>query len=213
MWDELARLVTDSDENVNNRHDVAVDLNGRLGHPAFWGSGDARLPPRRPLARPLPELRVVERELRRRGAHPKAVWQLSYAGSVGSQTLLLGIPRVRALRDDPELAWRSAVWPFETDFALPEETRIVHAEIYPTIGEALRPLHAVRDAHQVLSTVELWRDLDRAGELGRLFADPSGIEPSEKAAAAREEGWILGAPLVPDGDWRRARPRVYAAVW
>ncbi len=203
VWDELDRLVVDEHDNRNNRHSVAAGLNDRLGRATFWGSGDAKLPATKPRAMPLPELRLVERELRRHGAHPKAVWQLSYAGSVGSQTLL-GIPRVRSLRDDSRLAPLSAVWPFETGFSVPTDTQIVHAEIYPTIGAAGARLHDVADAHQVLSTVALWWELDRDGSLGRLFGPPPGLDDAEAAIVSREEGWILGAsPLL----WRGAPSR------
>jgi precorrin-8X/cobalt-precorrin-8 methylmutase len=40
------------------------------------------------------------------------IWKLYGNGSVGSQTL--GIPHLTALRDDPELASISKVWPLET---------------------------------------------------------------------------------------------------
>jgi precorrin-8X/cobalt-precorrin-8 methylmutase len=133
VWDLLSVLVEDADDNANNRLDVAATLNERLGDIVFRGSGDSRVPPTKPGSPTLPEFRAVEHELRRRGSYPKAVWQLSYAGSVGSQ-VLLGIPRVRTLRDDPRLAAASAVWPFETGFAVPPDAQVVHAEIYPTLG-------------------------------------------------------------------------------
>src|SRR5205814_678678 len=42
-WDELARLVTDTPDNANNRFDVAADLNRRLAGEAFpfWGCPSA----------------------------------------------------------------------------------------------------------------------------------------------------------------------------
>src|SRR5215210_2250223 len=133
VWDLMAGLVVDEADNANNRLDVAAALNGRVGDIVFWGSGDSRVPPTKPPRPALPEFRAVEHVLRRNGSYPKAVWQLSYAGSVGSQ-VLLGIPRVRALRNEHHLAAVSAVWPFETGFSTAHDAQVVHAEIYPTLG-------------------------------------------------------------------------------
>src|SRR5215212_9156495 len=207
VWDLLSILVVDADGNANNRLDVAATLNERLGDVVFWGSDDSRVPPTKPRSPTLPEFRAVERELRRHGSYPKAVWQLSYAGSVGSQ-VLLGIPRVRALRDDPEVAAASAVWPFETGFSVPPDAQVVHAEIYPTLGADGAWLHEVLDAHQVLSTVTRWAEVDTAGELGRLFERPTAVRPPELDVVSREEGWILGAPqFVRPAAVPKRRPR------
>src|SRR5215217_8645 len=195
VWDLLSALVVDRDDNANNRLEVAATLNERVGHVVFWGSGDSRLPPTKPRSPTLPEFRAVEHELRRHGSYPKAVWQLSYAGSVGSQ-VLLGIPRVRALRDDYDLAAVSAVWPFEPGFSVAGDVQVVHAEIYPTLGADRRRLHEIVDAHQVLSTVTRWAELDAAGELGRFFEPPAACRPAEIDVVSREEGWILGAPQL-----------------
>jgi hypothetical protein len=69
--------------------------------------GDHALRPTKP-AFPyggLPEYRTVDAVLRARRASARslAVWQLLYAGCIGSQALV-GIPVVHALRFDPELA-------------------------------------------------------------------------------------------------------------
>jgi hypothetical protein len=170
VWDGLAGLVQDEANNRNNRFAVATELNARLGEDVFWGAGHG-VPSRR-ATRPVRELRQVEAELRERGGQPKTVWQLSYAGCVGSQALL-GIPRVRALRDDVELEAASAVWPFEDV----SRARIVHAEIWPSLWP-LRVSHPVKDAAQVETTV-----------LALLRADDDGLLVDRDA----EEGWILGA--------------------
>ena len=180
VWDELARLVSDDARNRSNRFDVAAELNARLGGPQFWGWPHAALPGRKPAAPPLAEFRANELALRAGRRWPKSVWQLSGAGSVGSQAIL-GIPRVRALRDDPELAALSAVWPFER-----ADTQVVHAEIWPGVISA-RGLHAVRDADQVASLVAWWAELDAAGALAPLLEQPADD------AVRLEEGWILGA--------------------
>src|SRR5215213_10532563 len=195
VWDLLSALVVDRDDNANNRMEVAATLNERVGDIVFWGSGDSRLPPTKPRSPTLPELRAVEHELRRHGSYPKAVWQLSYPGSVGGQALL-GIPRVRGLRGDHHLAPVSAVWPFETGFSVPPDVQVLHAEIYPTLGAHGRRLHEVVDAHQVLSTVTRWAELDALGELTPLFDPPAGARSPELDVVAGEEGWILGAPQL-----------------
>src|SRR4051812_15632108 len=139
VWEELRRLVDDDGRNRSNRFDAAAGLNARLEAPAFWGWPHASLPGTKPPAPPLPELRANERALRARRLYPNSVWQLAGNGSVGSQALV-GIPRVRSLRDDPDLAAVSAVWPFETGFAVPD-AEVVHAEIWPGVI-ATRGLHA-----------------------------------------------------------------------
>src|SRR4051794_23935919 len=192
-WDMLSVLVEDADDNANNRLDVAAALNERLGDIVFWGSGDSRLSPTKPRSPTLPEFRAVEHDLRRHGSYPKAVWQLSYAGSVGSQ-VLLGIPRVRALRDDPRRPAASAVWPFERGFSVPPDAPVVHAEISPPLGADGARLHEVLDAHQVLSTVTRWAELEGADELRSLFEPPTAVRPPQLGVVSHEEGWILGAP-------------------
>jgi hypothetical protein len=59
----------------------------------------------------------------------------------GSQSLT-GIARLHRLRNNPKLAGVSAVWPFETGWAakakwLPAHVLILHAEIYPSVGDPL----------------------------------------------------------------------------
>jgi precorrin-8X/cobalt-precorrin-8 methylmutase len=184
VWDLLSALVVDDDRNRNNRFEVAARLNRGAG--AFWGCPASHecdtLTAKRTMSFPahgLAELRGVER--RTRGV--QSVWKLGGAGSVGSQTLL-GIPRVASLRDDPQLAPASAVWPFESGFVVPEAT-IVHVEIWPRLAPPAA--HPVRDAAQVAGVVEHWRRLDAAGTLATLFTPPAA-----PPCARDEEGWIFG---------------------
>jgi GNAT superfamily N-acetyltransferase len=184
LWNELASLVADGPTNANNRFEVAAELNRRGA--CFWGrpaTSHADVPTtRQPFT--LPEFRATEELLRSQARHPKSVWQLSGAGSVGGQALL-GIPIVRALRFDERLADVSRVWPFETGFELPHDVQIVHAEIWPGVVQPDATAHAVADARQVLT---LARYLHEHRELERLFAAGAGDDD-----AAVEEGWILGA--------------------
>ena len=70
----------------------------------------------------------------------QSVWQLSGAGSVGSQ-VILGVPWLRHLRDSLRETGeiresRCVIWPFDTGFQLEplaEGPRIVFAEIYPSL--------------------------------------------------------------------------------
>jgi hypothetical protein len=176
IWDALVRLVRDDERNVNNRFDVAAELNVEGG--PFWGcpGRQARngLTVKRGISFPhrgLQEFRAVERVVR----GVQSAWKLGGVGSVGSQALL-GIPRVAALRDDPALAPVSAVWPFEPA----DEAQVVHVEIWP--GLVAPTPHPVRDAGQVEALVEQWARLDDVGRLAPLFEVP----------ASAEEGWIFG---------------------
>ena len=54
----------------------------------------------------LAEFRANELAVRATGRYPFSIWQLTGAGSVGSQAMM-GIPVVSALRSHPELADRS----------------------------------------------------------------------------------------------------------
>jgi precorrin-8X/cobalt-precorrin-8 methylmutase len=177
-WGALVRGVRDDPLNVNNRFDVAAELNVDGG--PFWGcpAGQARdaLTVRRKISFPhkgLQEFREVERVL----TGVQSAWKLYGAGSVGSQALL-GIPRVASLRDDPRLGPVSAVWPFEPM----GEARVVHVEIWPGLIEPTT--HAIRDAGQVEALVGHWARLDDAGRLERLFRVPPSV--------TGEEGWIFG---------------------
>jgi hypothetical protein len=179
VWDALVGRIRDDRLNVNNRFEVAAELNVHGG--PFWGCPGAQasegLTVKRGISFPhkgLQEFRAIERAV----SGVQSAWKLYGAGSVGSQALL-GIPRVAFLRDDPALAAVSAVWPFEPT----NEAQVVHVEIWP--GLVAPTPHAIRDAGQVQALVAQWARLDEAGKLGALFEAP----PS----SSTEEGWIFGA--------------------
>ena len=137
VWDEIAALIEDDQENRNNRFDVAEALNRRVsggGFP-FWGC--PRAPARTHLAGKhhrrhdtdgLAERRLVDLHIP--SAQP--CWKLLGTGSVGGQALT-GIPVARALRDDPRWRGRTQVWPFETGLHPPVEAQLVMAEVYPSL--------------------------------------------------------------------------------
>lgn len=163
VWDELARLIVDEEDNTNNRFEVAAELNARCGEPTpgpFWGCPSGRELPTLRMRSPgypyevwsglaLNRLRQVDR--RQRGA--QETWKLFGAGSVGGQSLV-GIPAVCRLRDDEALKGYSRVWPFETGFTLlptPEEGPFVlHVEIFPgNVPDLLDTEILIRDQAQV----------------------------------------------------------------
>jgi hypothetical protein len=101
------------------------------------------------------------------------------------------------LRNDPQLAGASVVWPFETGSAnkakwLPKHVFILHAEIYPSVRDPMPD--QIKDRGQVRSMWHWARDLDRDDLLWREFCRPIEIETGSKEDLAIQltEGWILG---------------------
>jgi len=198
LWRWIAARLRDAPDNANNRFEVAGAIN-RLypGTGPFWG---------RPAAWDHPDIPVTEKA-RSRAGHPperrladltakgaKTVWQLAYAGAVGSQ-VLTGLPALLALRDDPELAPHMAIWPFETGLAAPRRP-ITLAEIYPSLLPP-DPGEAVKDAGQVRAVADWLAGLDRDDALAPLFAGPAGASAAERRAIVTEEAWILGLGAPP----------------
>ena len=176
-WAALAELITDRDDNANNRFVVAATLNRRLGRRPgpFWNcparAVSAALTATRPAfpyrARPalqLSEYREADRRLRASGRFVQSVWKLYTTGSVGSQTLL-GIPRVATLRFDARRAAVSRVWPFEVTAPGRQRPFVLHVEIWPGMVPLERTLHPVKDAAQALTMVRSLGARDAAGEL------------------------------------------------
>ena len=194
--------------NRSNRFDVANEINALLSQSPkasgpFWcASTEAAylyLPQDRPgqpfqtaqgfLIQPL---RLTDQ--RARSGTP---FRLFGTASVGSQSLT-GIPRLQNLRLDPKFAARSAVWPFETGWAikanwLPKSVSILHAEIYASVREP--KADSIKDRGQVRSMWEWARDLDRQDLLWFEFSRPAEVDLGSKEDIAIQltEGWILGA--------------------
>ena len=137
-----------------------------------------------------PERRIADRHAK--GA--KTVWQLAYAGSVGSQ-MLLGLPALKRLVTDPPIAGRAAIWPFETGLRAPDATAVI-AEVYPSLlrGEvrARQGENEILDSAQVRVNAEAFARLDAGGWLAPLFAGAPHLTPAERRIVEREEAWILG---------------------
>ncbi len=198
MWEHLAEQIRDDGANANNRFAVGAGFNRRIsggGFP-FWGSPHNAAPhdglPRR-KPRPHGEREPAEWRLaERRHRSLNSVWQLAYTGSVGSQSLM-GIPRVRQIRNHPKLARSARIWPFETGLrTLSRPTKLVLAEIYPSLVPPHDHPGLPKDAGQVTAMAERLGALDDAGRLAALFAGDPGLMPDERRAVETEEAWVLG---------------------
>jgi precorrin-8X/cobalt-precorrin-8 methylmutase len=200
IWDTIAGLLVDHDDNSSNRFAVAAEFNRRIsGGPfPFWGCPARQANPylamthyRRHEAEGLPERRLSDRRLRRL----QPGWKLAGTGSAGSQALT-GIPIVRRLRDDPMLRGNAKVWPYETELRAlsPDDARgrIIFAEIYPSLLPPVLSGGEVKDAAQVRTIATYFADLDERGELAALFAGDPRLSEAERRLVEREEGWVLG---------------------
>ena len=216
VWEYLDEVVRDDEgttshqrpSNRSNRFDVANTINSLLSATPeaagpFWCRLDEGAYPYLPQNRPkqpfqsaqgylIKSLRLTD--LRARSGTP---FRLFGTASVGSQSIT-GIPRLRALRNDPRFATLSAVWPFETGWAtranwLPPRISIVHAEMYPGVRPPLED--TIKDRGQVRSMWHWARDLDRQDFLWFEFSRPIEIAPGAKEDIAIQltEGWILGS--------------------
>lgn len=192
LWAHLADAVTDTPDNASNRFHVAAAINAGLAAPHYWGHPHQHryddLCPRRPSSYgAIPERRRAE--ILARTAQP--VWKLTGAGSVGSQSLL-GIARLEALRNHPELGPQLAVWPFETAFAEALDRPITIVEIYPSLFPLDDPAVTPKDRAQVETCIRRFAEMDAAGELSGFLAAPESFADVELEALIREEGWIAG---------------------
>ncbi len=216
LWDEIARLLDDHDDNRSNRFEVGAAFNRRVSGERFpfWGCppgfvDDFLGPKHHKLhdAERLSEKRLIDRWMI--GAQP--CWKLAYTGSVGSQALT-GIPVVRELRDDPRWAARARIWPFETGLTLPEAARIVFAEVWPSWWKKqIRPeCGPPNDKAQVRSVAGIFAAHDRTGELAALFAGDPGLTAAERDIVETEEAWTLGV-TAPRRSPKTAAPAPAAA--
>ncbi|MBS8227385.1 molybdopterin-binding protein [Vannielia litorea] len=173
LWDWIEARLEDSG-GESNRFDLAAEINRAVGGGAgpFWGNGLTReidgLPRRKEAYRnPFPDRRKVERLAK--GAF--TCWQMSGAGSVGSQ-VLTGLPVLARLRR----ATGARAWPFE-----PLDGPVALVEIWPSL---VVPPRATTD------------EIPDREQVRRLADRMARVAPDEMAALldvdAPEEGWILG---------------------
>ena len=199
LWDWLGERIADAPDNANNRYDVAAAINDTYpGLGPFWG---------RPPTWPYATIPVRASERSEQEAHPperricdiratgaKTVWQLAYAGSVGSQ-MLLGLPALKRLAADPRIAGRAAIWPFQTGLQTPEAPAVI-AEVYPSLLRAEVRAHSredeILDSAQVRVNAEAFARLDALDRLAPLFAGAPCLTADERRLIETEEAWILG---------------------
>lgn len=209
IWDLISELIEDDSDNRNNRFCVGARLNERIMAPSgpFWGvpvgQSGIFLGSKCDFEFPVPTRKCFLRERRRvetLNLRMQPAWKLAYAGSVGSQALL-GIPRVRALRDDAELREVSHVWPFEGTGA-DAGAAIVHAEIYPSLLTIPRRKGQILDREQVKCYVSWLQERQQSGELQQYLDRPWGEDPKVHRCVTEHEGWVLGlvAEAVPAKD-------------
>ena len=199
LWDWLAARIEDGPDNGNNRYDVAAAINATYpGLGPFWGrpgTWDYPAIPVRASARTQREAHPDERRIcDRRAIGAKTVWQLAYAGSVGSQ-MLLGLPALKRLPEDRRIAGRAAIWPFETGLRTPDAPAVI-AEVYPSLLRSevrkRRREGEILDRAQVRVNAEAFARLDAGGGLAPLFAGAPDLTPAERRIVEKEEAWILG---------------------
>lgn len=188
----ISARLSDGPNNANNRFEVAAEINRSYpGVGPFWGrpaSVDQPDVPIKASTRSGPD-HPSERRLAEKSAKgAKTVWQLAYAGSVGSQ-VITGLPALLALRDDPDIGEQVRIWPFETGLTS-GDTPVTLAEIYPSLM-APDPSEEIKDAGQVRAIADWLKSLDVA-ELDRLFAGPEDASEQDRHVIADEEAWILG---------------------
>ena len=199
LWDWLAERIEDGPDNDNNRYAVAAAINAAYpGVGPFWGRPSKWSYPTIPVrasARSRQESRPSERRIADcHATGAKTVWQLAYAGSVGSQ-MLLGLPALKRLVTDPRIAGRAAIWPFETGLRTPDAPAVI-AEVYPSLlrGEvrARQSEKEILDSAQVRVNAEAFARLDAGGGLAPLLAGAPHLTPAERRIVEIEEAWILG---------------------
>jgi precorrin-8X/cobalt-precorrin-8 methylmutase len=226
LWDEIAGLLHDDENNQNDRFEVGATFNRRVsngtGRFPFWGCPvgftHEFLGPRHHQGHtsdePLKERRLIDEWMV--GAQP--CWKLAYTGSVGSQSLT-GIPVVRGLHSDPRWEKRARIWPFETGLALPADAQIVFAEVWPSWWRSeIRPDRGPpNDKAQVRTVAEIFAARDRAGELAAWFAGAPNLTNTERRIIESDEAWTLGvtarrqrakSPSPPSGERVGVRGRI-----
>ncbi|MHA3914788.1 precorrin-8X methylmutase [Halovulum sp. GXIMD14793] len=196
LWRWLDARITDDIDNSNNRYDVAAEIN-RLypglgpfwGRPKNWNFPDIPTKAKARTSLDVPERRRAETKQ----SNAKTVWQLSGAGAIGSQ-VLMGLPALQTLIDDPRLKDRIAVWPFDTGLAPPRASATL-AEIYPSILAKTIATHCapddILDAVQVRVLAQAFAACDAKSDLSDMFSLPE-LTGFDRKIVATEEGWILG---------------------
>lgn len=193
----ISARMSDGPKNANNRFEIAAEINRMYpGVGPFWGrpaSVDQPDIPIKASARSGPDHPNERRLADQTAKGAKTVWQLAYAGSVGSQ-VLTGLPALLALRDDPDIGEQIRFWPFETGLEA-GTTPITLAEIYPSLLPP-DPSEPIKDAGQVRAVADWLKGLT-SEDMARLFHGPEGMSQQDRQTIEREEAWILGLEQTP----------------
>lgn len=202
VWRFMASRFEEKQAAAENRFQIAHDINRDCfgGVSQFWRCPNAmndELPylsfdkaGRGELC--VPERRHCETSIPR----AKSNWELLNPGSVGSQTLL-GMACLGRLVEEPELAEKISVWPFDTAFDKEPFKQITLAEVYPSAftlaypyekGSKTNPL----DFAQVKTLANGFAALDREDKFKTFLEKPETLDGSALDAVLNEEGWIIG---------------------
>lgn len=198
LWEWIAARVKDEPDNASNRFEVASAINACFdGIGPCWGrpeTQDAPLVPTKGSARYGQDHPDENRLSDARAKGAKTVWQLAYAGAVGSQ-VLLGLPMLWAWRE----TFRAEVWPFDHGLSQPKGD-VVLVELYLSLLRAeisaKRKVDEVLDAAQVRVNAGALAQLDQSQGLAALFTPP--MTDQEAQIVAREEGWTFGLGFEDD---------------
>lgn len=231
FWEWISKRMTDDERtNVNNRFDVAGELNRAVlavseSEGPFWGyPSDAHqdIPKTNPYAAERKEWPFAFSERRQTerivtGATPSTLWQL-YGGPnvVGSQALL-GLHWLHHFHRDLDGA---VVWPFHTGLVYPASAasdsspQIVIAEIYPSLLKKYYEAEpGVTDSAQVSVNARAFAHLDQHDStlFRSLFQGHRDLTEADRKSVTEEEGWILGAGFEKEIDdalrsWSRSEP-------
>lgn len=188
LWDWFEERITDAEDGVNNRFDVAETLNEMFEETGpFWGKPSQEKWPAIPYRKADIRYSSIA-EKRQCDAVSKAsssCFQLFFNPTVGSQQMM-GLPVLNRLRRMAGVR----VWPFETCVQAP----VVLAEIWPgTIEPSVKAALAQEGADAIRDRTQVRLLADALARLpASVLADHmAGVPP-----AAREEGWIMGAGLT-----------------
>jgi len=190
LWDWFEARIEDTPQ-ANNRFDIAGQINATLdGIGPFWGNAlkrDIDDLPRKGLARTnasFSERRKVE--LLAKGSFP--CWQMSGAGSVGSQ-VMMGLPVLNRLRRQ----FGAKVWPFEV-----LDGPLALVEIWPSLGKPDFGTAEIKDAAQVRAVAAQMAQMDRGATLaGALSAGILGVDAAPRPPRFQDDCFAL----PPGVDW------------
>ena len=197
IWDWLAERLEDDAHNVNNRFEIAAQINNMFpGIGPFWGSPHstsyAGLPHKGTLRSGHGMIELRETELASKTA--QSSWKLFTTGSVGSQALL-GLMYLAKLRK--LLGQRCQVFPQETGRDLPDAP-VVLCEIYPSYYkvdyavpleiEYPDALYHILDARQVRQTCDRLSSMMKNAQFGQYLFELPDVD----LFTLNEEGWIMG---------------------